>query len=122
MKGLVGIAVALSLFLPVSFTHAEEPLSIEEVYAIICQPQYLWNCETMVSIAWPESNYIPTATNYDCYPNHINPITSKPYICVGLLQVMEIHVPDWTALWNPWYCVEVAYKLWLDRNMEPWGK
>lgn len=75
----------------------------------------------MVATAYRESTYNPLATNYDCYPNHINPRTSAPYICVGLLQVMEIHVPNWTKLLDPWYNVEVSYRLWLDKRGQPWG-
>lgn len=123
VNGLV-IALAItisSLLSPVPISHSEEPLSVEEVYAIICQPQYEWNCNQMVRIAYKESTYIPTATNYDCYPNHYNPRTGKPYICAGLLQLMEIHVENWQDLWNPWYNVEQAYRLWLESGVKPWG-
>jgi len=99
---ILSAIIASSLFHQVSISHSEEPLQIEEVYAIICQPQYLWDCDRMVATAFRESSYRPSATNYDCYPGHYNPATSKPYICAGLLQVMEFHVPNWTWLYYPY--------------------
>lgn len=75
----------------------------------------------MVATSWRESRFVPQATNYDCYPDNINPATGLPYICVGLLQVMEIHVQDWRLLQDPYYNVEVAYSLWLKKGNQPWG-
>lgn len=123
MRRLVA-AIALTTFSllqsPITISYSEEALLFEEINTILCQPQYLWDCAQMVRISYRESNYIPTATNYDCYPYHINPDTYQPYICAGILQVMEIHVPDWSRLYDPWYSADISYKLWLGG--ERWGQ
>lgn len=75
----------------------------------------------MLNTVWRESRNIPSAINYDCYPYHLNPTTNLPYICAGLLQVMEIHNPFWPDLLLPIHNVDVAYKVWLA-NPRAWGQ
>lgn len=71
----------------------------------------------MVEVSYRESHFTPDATNYDCYPNHINPNTGFPYICLGLLQIMGTD----SRLYNPSYNIDQAYQKWLISGYTPWG-
>lgn len=95
-------------------------LSEGEVRNLLCQPWLNWNCEEMVWIAYRESRWKTDAINYDCYPWHINPQTGSPYICAGLLQVIETNVDYWPSLLNPVQNVVEAYRIWVDSKGTAW--
>jgi hypothetical protein len=119
MKGvqiaIVFLTLASTPLGPHDTVAANDALSTEEVYGLICQPQYVWDCRWFVQKAWDESNFIPSAVNYDCD-------NTKRFVmrCIGLLQLWDGH-GSLEELLDPQTNVDRAYRLYLEKGKGPWG-
>ena len=105
----VALLAVLLVAVPMSWPPASvkaTPLPEAEVRAIVCQPRYTWSCTDALAIVWRESNYDPQAVN--------------PSGASGLWQIMPLHgFPQW-ALFDPWFCTQVAYDLYQRYEWLPW--
>lgn len=94
---------------------AAAPLDIE---AIICAPEYQWDCGTALRVAFCESRYHPDSING---------------IMLGLYQISDYDpASGWQGWWRyfgydpsryaePAYNVALAYLIWQQSGWHPWS-
>ena len=83
-------------------------LTYADVHAIVCQPSYTWNCETMMAIAYRESRFDNTA---------VNPESG----CACWFQIHPMHGYGQALLTrDPLACTLAAYRLWQADGYRPW--
>jgi hypothetical protein len=91
---------------PVPVVSAVHPRVQGSLSALVCQPQYGWNCAWALSTVMCESTGSPTAIN-------------GPYI--GLFQIdVDLHRWTYDQLVDPYTNTAAAHELWLRRGRAPW--
>ena len=83
-----------------------EPIPVllpAELIAIVCAPEFAWDCGTAQRIVWCESRGHPDSTNGISY---------------GLWQIWSGHAPYIEGYWehwsDPWYSTQWAYGMYVS--------
>lgn len=86
---------------------ATEPWRWDDARAVICAPQYTWDCDVAMYTVYRESRFVATAYNAGCG-------------CAGWWQIASIHGHPLSTLFDPEANTAIAYELWRSQGWAPW--